>query len=64
MNTACIFIDLKKAFDTIDTILISKLSHYGAHPSPYGVQGSGFNWTENYLLHRKPYVMFKETRSN
>ena len=40
---ACVFIDLKKAFDTVDhEILVEKLN-------VYGIRGDANKWLQNYL---------------
>ena len=55
--TIGVFIDLKKAFDTVDhSILGTKLycsRHYDNH---YGIRGVAKQWLSSYLENRKQYV--------
>ena len=54
--TLGIFIDLKKAFDTVDhTILVKKLKHYG-------IKGNNLRWFESYLENRKQYITYETTK--
>ena len=58
LHTIGIFIDLSKAFDSIDhNILIQKLSMYG-------IRGIPLLWFKDYLSGRVQYVSFKETLSD
>ena len=52
-----IFIDMKKAFDTIDhDIVLNKLHHYG-------IRGIVNEWIQSYLTNRTQYVQMKEYSS-
>ena len=55
--TIGVFIDLKKAFDTVDhSIPVTKLDHYG-------IRGVAKQWLSSYLENRKHYVCFNGTDS-
>ena len=57
-STVGVFIDLKKAFDTVDHgILIEKLYHYG-------IRGIANKWIGSYLMNRYQYVNINGTNSD
>lgn len=52
-----IFLDLKKAFDTVDhKIMVKKLCRYG-------IRGNAGNWFQSYLDHRKQFCSVNGQRS-
>ena len=56
--TAMIFIDLKKAFDTVDhQILLDKMQFYG-------ITGLAHKWFSSYLDHRRQYCKVNGTASS
>ncbi len=59
-NNYCvgIFIDLSKAFDTINHDILLKKMEY------YGIRGLPLNLIQNYLTNRRQYVSYSNTISD
>ena len=59
-NKICtaIFIDFKKAFDTVDHDILIKKRHH------YGIRGLPLLWLKNYLIKRPQFLQFKDEISN
>ena len=56
-STGCLFLDLRKAFDTVNhTCLLDKLPYYGK-------AGAGAQWIASYLFRRKQVVVFEGGQS-
>ena len=58
LSTVGVFIDLKKAFDTIDHLSLLKKLEY------YGFRGIVHKWLTSYLSNRKQYVHVGNVNSN
>ena len=59
LYTCCIFLDLSKAFDTVNhTILLWKLYHY------FGIRGTALHLIESYLSNRYQYTNVQGHYSN
>ena len=56
--TLGIFIDLSKAFDTVDhDILLKKLDMYG-------IKGINLKWFHSYLTNRKQFIKYRDQNTN
>ena len=53
-----IFLDLSKAFDTLNHDILMKKLHY------HGVRNNTLNWFHSYLTNRAQYIEYNETKSS
>ena len=59
LYSCCIFLDLSKAFDTVDHhILLCKLKNY------FGIQGKSLNLIKSYLTNRRQYTKISNNFSD
>jgi len=56
-NTVGVFLDLKKAFDTIDHSLLMRTLER------YGIRGKAFSWLRSYLEDRYQFVQINNIKS-
>ena len=54
----CILIDFRKAFDTVEQIILLE------KPYHYGIRGNTLQWFNSYLSNRYPYVNYDNTSSD
>ena len=57
-TTIALFLDLSKAFDTINHSKLLHKLHF------YGIRGTSNLWFKNYLSERKQYLEFNGIKSN
>ena len=58
MYSIGVFIDLKKAFDTVDHELLCEKMYC------YGIRGVAHNWKSSYLSNRSQFVCYNELHSD
>ena len=57
MATISVFLDLSKAFDTIDHAILLKKLYY------YSIRGISLEWFRNYRTDKSQFVSYKDTNS-